>query len=212
MIESVYKELYNELYNSGYHDDDTCHTKWLIDTYVKKYVQPHNNVIDIGCSRGNALKLLSDLNYKNITGVDISSVAVQKCMDRGFNAVVGDTSSIPFPDNKFTALTCTDVLEHVPEDLISKSIVEFCRVVIHGGLIFLQIAKQHEVNKTFQPIADKHRVKNLHVTCWPLDKWLEEFSTWDLKVMHVHDEPTRFAIVLQNKITPEKVNYFNNRL
>ena len=211
MIDDKYINLYNDLYNSGYHDDDTCHTRWLIENYVKTYIKPGNAVIDVGCSTGNALELLTKYDYK-VTGVDISQVAVERCRERGFPAIVGDTTSISVESNSFLGLTCTDVLEHVPENLISRSIVEFCRVVHHDGLMFLQIAKMPENNRRFNDITENHGFKNLHVTCWPTDKWLEEFSKWNLHVRHMEDQPRMLRVVLQNKITPEKLCYFNNRL
>lgn len=206
----TYEALYDELYTNGYHEGGICHTKPLINEHLSKIVPVGSKILDVGCSTGNALQLLSGLGYV-ATGVDISKVAVKKCVSRGFNALYGKAESIPIPSRAVAAVTCTDVLEHVPRDMIDIAVREICRVCIHDGYIMLQVATVTEGNRSFDGIASKHGLKDLHVTCMSADEWLDVFNRWNLQVCHMNVQSTGFSTVLRNKINTSKLYYFNNR-
>ena len=205
-----FRSLYNDLYQAGYHNGNTCHTKDIIQRYVLKQLTKGMSVIDVGCSTGNALNILKVVGYEP-TGVDISEVAVGKCLERGLDAHVGSACDIKSKDNMFDGLTCTDVLEHVPGEMIDKALIEFSRVVKHDGLLFLKIAKLKEFNRRFHDIVHNHGFEDLHVTCWPVEKWVDRFNEWEFKTIHFNDRKCDFDIVLQNKISTQKLYYFLNR-
>lgn len=48
-----------------------------------------------------------------------------------------DITDIHYPDNSFSVIYCSHVLEHVPED--RKAIAEFFRVLAPGGWALLQV-------------------------------------------------------------------------
>ena len=207
-------QLYDDLYTSNYHNDNTCHTTSIIKNDIIKYVPRGSKILDVGCSIGNALYMMTGLGYKP-TGVDISNVAISKCIARGFSARVGTTYDTRLPDNCVDALTCTDVLEHVPRDLVNKSILEFCRVVKPGGYIFLQIATGVEKNRKFDSITRRHGLDNLHITCMSQDSWVNIFNTWDLVIEKNISQGFKnesFQVNLINNISDQKLNYFLKRL
>lgn len=201
------------MYNNEYHNNDICHTVNIINNDLKKYIPRGSKILDVGCSTGNALSMMTELGYNPI-GVDISSVAVDKCVSRGFFAEVGTTDNINLPNFTVDAITCTDVLEHVPDKLINRSILEFCRLVKSKGYIFLKIATRPEINRKFDPIVEKYGIKNLHITCYEQSKWLEIFKRWDLDIQSVMEDKQSGSIqvTLMNKISSQKLFYFINRL
>ena len=208
-----YSQLYNDLYNNDYHNNGICHTVNIINNDLKKYIPRGSKILDVGCSTGNALSLMTELGYNPI-GVDISSVAVDKCISRGFFAKVGTADSIDLPNFTVDAITCTDVLEHVPGEFIDRSILEFCRLVKNRGYIFLKIATKPENNRTFDQITRKHGLKNLHITCYDQSRWLEIFKKWDLDIQSILEDKQSGSIqvTLMNKISLQKLFYFINRL
>jgi SAM-dependent methyltransferase len=71
-------------------------------------------------------------------GLDISKVAVQRCHERGMNAIVHDLNEpIPFPNDSFDAVICFEVLEHLfqPE----AALREIHRVLKPGGLALISV-------------------------------------------------------------------------
>lgn len=73
----------------------------------------NGSVLDIGCGDG---LLLEQLKNKGLTvsGIDISSTAINICKERGLDCIHGDISEkLPFEDNSYDSVLLIDVLEHL---------------------------------------------------------------------------------------------------
>ena len=89
------------------------------------------------------------LKYENYIGIDVEDSghdSDRKIVDRYF-----DGFSIPFDDNTFDSILCTEVLEHAvdPEILIQ----EMKRVTKNDGMIFLTVPSmwgEHEIPYDFR--------------------------------------------------------------
>ena len=92
------------------------------------------NVLDVGCGLMPFRSLLAaDTDY---TGIDIHDAGCFG-MPRNLAIIEFNGQEIPFPDNQFDAILCTEVLEHAkhPEALIA----EMLRVLRDGGRIVLTV-------------------------------------------------------------------------
>jgi len=78
---------------------------------------------------GGSRNLQEQLKKATIVSLDIKNP--------GDLGIVGDIHSIPFPDNSFEGVICTQVLEHVADPL--KACSEMYRVLTGNGLILLTI-------------------------------------------------------------------------
>ena len=74
--------------------------------------------------------------------------------------------SLPFEDDFFRLVTCFDVLEHLDEDDIFKTLVEISRVIARGGVFF------GSVSCRLSGVNDIHG-DNLHRTVRSPDWWIE---------------------------------------
>ena len=95
-------------------------------------------ILDVGTSTGTNLRLLRNLGFARITGVDQSPDAIRFCAEKGLGAVrLGDVRSLQLPDRRFDLVLATDVIEHVDDEM--AAIRELRRVLRPGGYLLLTV-------------------------------------------------------------------------
>jgi SAM-dependent methyltransferase len=104
-------------------------------------------LLDVGCGQMPFRHLLPP--GADYTGIDIPDAA-EFGMQKHADVVEFDGTMIPFPDNHFDAILCTEVLEHAmqPEALIA----EMHRVLRGGGSLVLTVpfaARVHHIPYDF---------------------------------------------------------------
>ena len=99
-------------------------------------------VLDAGCAYGFLPKAFRALGIE-AEGIDFSEFAVKKAnVDY---VKVGDITALPYPDHSFDLVVCSEVLEHLNENEVQKSLAELIRVSSRN--IFLTIAV-HEAERS----------------------------------------------------------------
>ena len=100
---------------------------------------PHDaEVLDVGTSTGTNLRLLADLGFGHVRGLDSSDEAIRFCAEKGFPVVTrGDATRLPFADETFDLVLATDIIEHVDDD--SAAVAEMARVLRPGGHAILTV-------------------------------------------------------------------------
>jgi len=102
-----------------------------------------DKTLDLGCGDG---KLLRELKSKGnmVVGVDISFKDIKKARERikeegldNIHFVVADAQKLPFKNDSFDFLLCSEVLEHVAEP--NKVLSEISRIVINNKNILISI-------------------------------------------------------------------------
>ncbi|MCI0697404.1 class I SAM-dependent methyltransferase [candidate division KSB1 bacterium] len=89
------------------------------------------SVLEVGCGMGTLATRLAQAGFQ-VTGMDVSPVALQQASERALEAGVqiawqeGFAESIPFPDKAFDYVTCCHTLEHVKD--LGKAVAELKRV------------------------------------------------------------------------------------
>ncbi len=94
-----------------------------------------SKILDVGCGGGPLLEELKKLGFENISGVDISDQAVEKCRNRGLVVSKMDANELQFEENTFDLLIVSDTLEHLEFD--EKALQSFKCVLKPGGKIFV---------------------------------------------------------------------------
>ena len=95
-------------------------------------------ILDVGTGTGSNLRLLRDLGFTQVSGVDSSPPAIRFCRSKGFQHVEeGDALHLPFPNGSFDFLLATDVLEHIEDD--TRAIREILRVLVPGGRVLFTV-------------------------------------------------------------------------
>jgi SAM-dependent methyltransferase len=95
-------------------------------------------VLDVGTGTGSNLRLLRDLGFRAIVGLDPSAEAAHYCNMKGLGPVEqGDVRSIKFADASFDLVLATDVIEHVEDD--RQALAQLHRVLRPGGTVLLTV-------------------------------------------------------------------------
>ena len=101
----------------------------------------NDKILDIGCGNGKSSCALMEEGY-DVTGIDISDIAVQICNERYGNrmkAVTASITNIPVPDREFGGAVMIHVLEHLDNDDIEDSVKEIRRVIRPSGKVFVRV-------------------------------------------------------------------------
>ena len=101
-------------------------------------VDSGDKVLDVGTSTGTNLRLLRDMNFSNVQGVDLNPDAIRYCADKGLgNVHFGDIQNLPFDDDTFSLVLATDIIEHVQDD--ANAMRELTRVLAPGGRLLITV-------------------------------------------------------------------------
>ena len=104
-------------------------------------------LLDLGCGAGGFLAGQAG-HVQHVAGIDLSELQVdlaRKTLGERIAAgtaeiVHGDAAQLPWPDGTFTAVTCMQVFEAVPEP--EKVVAEVFRVLRPGGRAVLNIGER----------------------------------------------------------------------
>ena len=127
-------------------DADLEHEHWwfvgrrkLFSRLIREmHVDPSAPVLDVGTSAGTNLRMLRDLGFDDVTGLDLSEDAIRFCLDKGLGTVKqGDVTAMPFADESFALVIASDIIEHVDDD--ARALAEIARVLRPGGTVLITV-------------------------------------------------------------------------
>jgi 2-polyprenyl-3-methyl-5-hydroxy-6-metoxy-1,4-benzoquinol methylase len=104
---------------------------------ILQVVPPNTTVLDVGCGVGEAMILLRDANRCICCGVDIAPAGISAVLKAGMDAKTASLPDIPYPDESFDVVVCTETLEHVTDAI--GTIKSIRRVLKPGGLLLLSV-------------------------------------------------------------------------
>ncbi len=167
----------------------------LIESRLEKYLVYFKNTkldfkkrpaVDIGCGRGEMLRILKEANINSI-GVDLNGTMVEHNKTKGFDAIQGD--AIKFLKEKssssFSAITGFHIIEHIPfEDLVTLFEESF-RTLCRGGFVIFETPNPENINVA----TISFRMDPSHLNPLPpaLVELLAKFVGFrDVKILRLH--------------------------
>lgn len=106
-------------------------------------------VLNIGVGNGAFEKLALKMN-KEVYSIDPSKVAIDKLISEqnmAGRAFIGFSESIPFQDNYFDVVVISEVLEHLDNDILLKSLKEIKRVLNAGGTVIGTVPSRENLDE-----------------------------------------------------------------
>jgi SAM-dependent methyltransferase len=101
-------------------------------------------ILDIGTGTGANLRLLKEMGFRNVVGLDASPDAIRFCELKGLAKVnLGTADAMPFSDKAFDFIMATDVIEHIDDD--RAALRDIARVLRPGGSLLLTVPAFQEL-------------------------------------------------------------------
>lgn len=172
---------------------------------VRKYLRELKGcVLEVGSGRGEDTSFVK--NGKLIIGLDLDRKILQYYTRKTKACgICGDATEIPFRDEKFDAVSCIDVLEHVPRD--EKVIQEICRVLKPSGkFVFSVPLNQRLYGKSDEFLGHLRRydVKKLHCLLKKKGFKIIEKQMWGTLLFP-------YQKIARNRMNSEKLKNWQNR-
>ena len=110
--------------------------------YISEELEKENyiDLLDCGCGTGPMISLLYEKDpTKHYTGLDITPKMIEVGKSKnleGVNWVVGDCENLPFEENSFDAIICSNSFHHYPNPQAFFNSVK--KVLRPGGRLILQ--------------------------------------------------------------------------
>jgi SAM-dependent methyltransferase len=125
----------------------------LTAQYERLGLQPKDKVLDLGCgfgrhafeaARRGASVVALDAGSDEVQGVAATFAAMVEAGELPAetlhaHVVQGDALQLPFPDASFDRVICSEVLEHIPEDIAAMG--ELSRVLRRGGTMAITVPR-----------------------------------------------------------------------
>ena len=128
----------------------------LKDIKIKK----NSKILDAGCGTGLVAKVLSDMNFKNIVGLDYSMDMIKIAKDKKiYTRLIQESlnKNTSLRSNQFDIVLCTGVLT---SGLVgAKAINELIRVTKNKGYLILSMAESIYENLGYKDEIEKNKKK-----------------------------------------------------
>lgn len=182
------KLRYDAAYATGHYLPEAGIGFWKI--LLRKVILPQGiKTLDVGCGLGQVVATLRNKGYEAY-GTDISEniYPYWKMANITKFCQVAPANKLPFKDNEFELVSCTEVLEHIPEDKILASFSEMARVG-KGDFIF-SVALGKALHKMPQDGTEPH------ITIKSVDWWIEKIQKAGLNIIDLVMGSAQTSIVV----------------
>ncbi len=102
---------------------------------IYQIIEPEARVLDLGCGSGELLFFLAKEKNAKVSGIELSEVAIYKCVEKGLSVFHGDIDSglSEYPDKSFDYVILNQSMQELKKaDFVIKEALRVGRKVIVG--------------------------------------------------------------------------------
>jgi ubiquinone/menaquinone biosynthesis C-methylase UbiE len=169
----------------------------LTARYDRLGVRGGDSVLDLGCgfgrhafeaARRGAIVVALDAGRDEVLGVRATFAAMvdagELSGDTHAVAVQGDALALPFADETFDRVICSEVLEHISDDL--GAMAELARVLRRGGTMAITVPRRGPERINWALSDDYHNVPGGHIRIYSRQVLEERLTSVGLRVTGHH--------------------------
>ena len=159
-----------------------------IEATVNLIPKDVKSLLDVGCGNGLFGHRLQEVRPDIlITGVDRSKSALKHV---AFESKVASIDDLPFDDKSFDAVSCLQVIEHIPNASYGRSLEELSRVARKCIVIGVPFEENLTKETTTCPQCKTLFNIDFHLRSYDLPKVKDLFSVFGFELVE-HEFPTR---------------------
>jgi SAM-dependent methyltransferase len=169
----------------------------LTARYDRLGVRGGDSVLDLGCgfgrhafeaARRGAIVVALDAGRDEVRGVRATFAAMVDAGELSGDtlavAVQGDALALPFADETFDRVICSEVLEHIPDDL--GAMAELARVLRRGGTMAITVPRRGPERINWALSDEYHNVPGGHIRIYSRRVLEERLTSVGLRVTGHH--------------------------
>jgi len=160
-------------------------------------LEPGSKILDVGCGTGRHTCAVARLKQVIAVGADISfdeakearkRLQYEEAMGEGgggiWGALVADITALPFKNDAFDCVICSEILEHVHHQ--DAAVREVARVLKEGKDVVVSVPRYLPERICWALSADYHNANNGHVRIYKRKELIELLETAGVKTWAHH--------------------------
>jgi 2-polyprenyl-3-methyl-5-hydroxy-6-metoxy-1,4-benzoquinol methylase len=161
------------------------------------HIQPGFKILDVGCGSGRHTRAVSRLENVMAIGLDINFDDVSEARRRlteektqgvqgngTWEMMVADITALPFKDNVFDVVICSEILEHVPHQEVAAH--EVTRVVKPEKDVVVSVPRYLPERICWALSRDYHNANNGHIRIYKQKELIELLEMTGVKKWALH--------------------------
>jgi|MTBAKSStandDraft_1061840.scaffolds.fasta_scaffold37187_2 2-polyprenyl-3-methyl-5-hydroxy-6-metoxy-1,4-benzoquinol methylase len=107
--------------------------------FLEHFPEGNLDILDVGCNTGRGGEILKKFNINlKITGLDCLKIRLDQLNPSIYtNVICSTTSKIPVPGNKFDVIVAGEFIEHLANEDVKSTLIEFHRILREDGLLMM---------------------------------------------------------------------------